>query len=243
MRRPTHPVIFLALLAALLLSDIPLAFAETVGSPSSILKKGKWVMGLAGGGTPGREMSGDAETTITHGAHYRGYGLSDRLSVYLKLGAAYLEIDDPAIKKTNDLDTTNSFGTNFMTGLALKAKLFESTKYRWEWDGSLQYLDLRQRHKDKNELRWHEWQLTTSVAKEFGRVKPYLGVKVAMVNAFYRVRQQGRLLQQGRYKEKSRLGLFLGTDCALGDSEDVILNLETAYQDGPEVTASLAYTF
>src|SRR3989338_8314618 len=232
-----------ALTGALLLCRVSCSFAESVGSPAGILKKGKWVVGLAGGGTAGREMSGDAETKITHGGHYRGYGLSDRVSVYLKLGAASIEIDDPAIKKVNDLDSTHSFGTNFMTGLALKTKLFESATHRWEWDGSLQYLDLRRRHKGKNELRWHEWQLATSVAKEFGRVKPYVGLKYAMVNAFYRVRQEGQLLKQGRYKEKTRLGFFLGTDCALGESEDVILNLESAFQDGPEVTVSLAYTF
>lgn len=233
----------IALTGALLVCRLPVSFAESVGSPAGILKKGRWVMGLAGGGTKGREMSGDAETTITHGGHYRGYGLSDRVSVYLKLGGAFIEIDDPGIKKTNDLDTTHSFGTNFMTGLALKTKFFESAAHRWEWDGSLQYLDLRQRHKGKNELRWHEWQLATSVAKEMGRAKPYLGLKYDMVNAFYRVRQNDQLLKQGRYKEKTRFGFFFGTDCYLGESEDVILNIESAYQDGPEVTVSLAYTF
>ena len=230
-------------LATLLFGVIPPLFAESVGSPASILKKGKWIMGLAGGRTSGREMSGDAETKLSHGGHYRGYGLSDRVSVYLKLGGAFIEIDDPAIKKTNDLDTTNSFGTNFMTGVALKTKLFESQRGKWEWDGSLHYLDLRQRHKGKNELRWHEWQLATSVAKEFGRVKPYMGIKYAMVNALYRVRQDGKLLKDGRYKEKDRLGFFLGADYYLGESEDVILNIETAFQNGPDVTVSLAYTF
>jgi hypothetical protein len=237
-----HHVV-VALSGALLLCRVPFSFAESVGSPASILKKGQWVMGLAGGGTKGREMNGEAETHITHGGHYRGYGLSDRVSVYLKLGAAFIEIDDPAIKKTNDLDPRNSFGTNFMTGLALKTKLFESVAHRWEWDGSLHYLDLRQRHKSKNELRWHEWQFATSVAKEIGRVKPYIGIKYAVVNALYRVRQDGKPLKDGRYKEKTRVGLFVGTDCYLGESEDVILNIESAYQDGPEVTVSLAYTF
>ncbi len=239
---PSPPRVALAGLC-LLLGASPSLFAEVVGSPASILKKGKWVMGLAGGGTAGREMSGDAEARISHGGHYRGYGLSDRVSAYLKLGGAFIEIDDPGIKKTNDLDSSNSFGTNFMTGLALKMKLFESQRFKWEWDGSLHYLDLRKRHKGRNELRWHEWQFATSVAKEIGRVKPYLGIKYAIVNAFYRVRQDGNLLKDGRYKEKDRLGIFLGTDYYLGDSEDVILNIESAFQNGPEVTVSLAYTF
>ena len=231
------------LVVSLLLACSPSVVAEMVGSPAGILKKGKWVMGLSGGGTTGRQMSGDGQTTLYHGSHYRGYGPTDRVSLYLKLGAASIKIDDPGIIKANNPSTTNNFGGNFMTGVQLKGKLFESPRWRWEWDGSLQYLDIHTRHKNKNELRWHEWQIATSVAKELGRVKPYIGVKYSLTDVLYRVRQNGKLLKQGHYHEQTRVGLFLGTDYYFGDSEDVILNLESAYQDGPEFLVSLAYTF
>lgn len=232
-----------AALVGVILSASSPVFAEGVGSPASILKKGKWAMGLAGGGTGGRDLSGGAKAKLYHMEHYRGYGLTDRLSIYAKLGVAFLEVNDASIKKTNNPDTSNSFGTNVISGVQLKGKLFESQKHRWEWDGSLQYLDIRARHKNKNEIRWHEVQFATSVAKEFGRVKPYLGVRYALVNAAYRVRQNGILWKQGRYKEDTPVGVFLGTDYYLGESEDVVLNVETAYQDGFEALASLGYTF
>ena len=218
-------------------------WAESVGSPASILKKGQWVMGLMGGALTGRGFRGDAEATVASGAHVRGYGLTDRLSVYGKIGAAYLEVDDASILKTGDPDTSNSFGANVLTGAQVKVKFWESRSRRWEWDGSLQYLDLRGSRKGKNEARWHEVQGASSVAVALGRWTPYLGLTYSIVNMTYRVRENGALLKQGRYRQDHPVGIVYGTDIAFGESEAVVVNVEGGFSDGHEVAMTVAYTF
>jgi len=217
--------------------------AEPVGSPASILKKGKWFMGAGTSLLAKRNLKGNTEAAAYQGGHVRGYGLTDRLSLYGKLGLAHFEVDDGSIKKKNDLSTTNGFGLNVVSGVQIKSRFFESRSKRWEWDGSVQYLDMRARHKGKNEARWHEWQLATSVAASVHRLKPYVGVKYSVIDVFYRIREDGQQLAQGRYKEDQPVGLFLGTDWALGRYEDVILNVESAFVDGAEVAVTIAYTF
>jgi len=217
--------------------------AEAVGSPASILKKGQWAMGLGGGALLGRGLKGDAEATVYQGGHFRGYGLTDGLSLYGKIGGAYLEVDDASIKKTNDPSSTNSFGAAMLVNVQLKGRIWEHAKTGWEWDGSIHYVDIRARHRDDNDGRWHEWVFATSVAKAFGRVKPYVGIKLSIIDFDFKIRQNGSLLQQGDYKQDGLVGAFLGTDVSFGESEDVILNIETSYTDGAEITASIAYTF
>jgi hypothetical protein len=217
--------------------------AEPVGSPASILKKGQWAMGLGGGAVLDRELDGSAKALVYHGGHFRGYGLTDRLSLYGKLGLAYLEVDDASIKKTKSSSTQNSFGRNLLSSVQLKGRLWQNAKKTWEWDGSLQYVDIRARHKGKNEARWHEWQFATSVAKSFGRVKPYAGAKYSMLNVKYRVRENASLIKQDTYEEDNPLGFFLGTDCYFGEHEDVIVNVETAFVDGVEITLAVLYVF
>ena len=156
MRQP-HVLMPMALLLCGLLvaSDV---WAEAVGSPASILKKGKWVMGASGGAVPSRTLHGDAEARLYHGGHARGYGLTDWLSIYGKIGVAHLEVDDPAIIKPNNTSSTNSFGFNLFTEAQVKARLWRHARTGFEWDGSIQYVDIRAGHKDKTEGRWHEWQ-------------------------------------------------------------------------------------
>ena len=220
-------------------------WAEAVGSPSSILKKGKWVMGLASSFVPSRSMKGDAEATVYGGGHSRGYGLTDWLSVYGKIGGAFIEVDDPSIKKKKAVDpsTKHSFGANVLASLQVKARLLQHQRTGVEWDGSIQYVDMRAGHKDKNEGRWHEWQFATSIAKAFGRVKPYVGAKLSIVDFSYKVREEGVLLRHDKYEEDSPLGLFVGTDVYLGQHEDVILNVETGYVDGADIAVSIGYLF
>ena len=98
-------------------------------------------------------------------------------------------------------------------------------------------------NKEKNEGRWHEWRFASSVAKSFGRVKPYLGAKLNFLRMFYKVRQNGEVVQQGHYREDHPIGLFVGSDLVLGSSEDVVLNVETSYQDGMETNVALQYVF
>lgn len=217
--------------------------AEAVGSPASILKKGKWVMNGSGGAMLDRTLEGQAEATLWHLGHARGYGLTDWLSLYGKLGMARLEVDDPTIIKVNDPSSSNSFGSNIFASVQLKTRLWQHVPSGFEWDGSLQYIDVRARHKGKNEGRWHEWQFASSVAKPFGSLKPYIGAKVSLVNFRYRIRQNGILLTDGRYHEDSPIGVFVGSDLLLGSSEDVVLNVETAYQDGLETNMAIQYIF
>lgn len=239
----TRPSRLLILVMACILCRPPELVAEPVGSPSSILKKGQWAMGLGGGAVLDRKMSGDAKALVYHGGHFRGYGLTDGLSLYGKLGLAYLEADDASIKKANSSSTTNSFGRNLLSSVQLKGRLWQNAKKTWEWDGSIQYVDIRARRKGKNEARWQEWQFATSVAKAIGRLKPYVGVKYSMVDMRFRVRENGSLLTQGTYDEDAPVGFFLGTDYYVGEQEDVIVNVETSYLDGAEVAVSIAYTF
>lgn len=218
-------------------------WAEAVGSPASILKKGKWVMGLSGGGLFGREFKGDAQATLYQAGHYRGYGLTDWLSIYGKIGLAYLEVDDAAIVKVNDSSTINRFGINVLSSVQLKSRLWQHKTWGLEWDGSVRYTDVRARHKNKNEARWHDWQLATSVAKSMGRLTPYAGISYSIVDVTYRVRQNGQLLKQGTYDEDLPVDLFLGMDYALGSSEDVFVNVEGSFLNGGEVNVAVQYIF
>jgi len=218
-------------------------FAAAVGSPASVLKKGKWIMALSGTGVQGRDLNGNASVTAYGFGHMRGFGLTNWLSVYGMIGAGYLEVDDPSIIKVNDTSTTNRFGANILVTGQLKTRIWRSANHNWEWDGSLAYVDISKRHRNKNEPRFHQWDVATSVAKSFGRIKPYLGVKWSAIRFFYRVRQNGQLLQQGVYSEDGSFGPFFGTDVYFGDLEDVILNVETSYVGGPEFDTSIQYLF
>ncbi len=224
------------------LARTPDLAAEAVGSPASILKKGRWVMGLGGGGAQ-RDLKGDAEARVIQGGHFRGYGLTDWLSLYGKIGIASLEVDDPAIIKTTTPSTTNDFGLTVLTSAQVKLRLYEHQAGQWEWDGGLQYVDIRARRKGKNEGRWHEWQASTSVAKAIGRLTAYLGVKYDIVDFSFKVRENGAIVKQDKYEEEGPVGVFVGTDVYLGSSENVVLNVESAYQDGAEVDVAVAYTF
>jgi hypothetical protein len=217
--------------------------AEPVGSPASILKKGKWLFGLVTGGFPVRELDGGADTAMFQVAHTRGYGLTDWLSIYGKLGVAYLELDDPLVVKEGG-STTHRFGAHFISGGQVKVKFFESKRHRWEWDGSVQYTDVRRRHRGKkNEVRFHDWQFATGLAKSLGRFKPYAGVKYSIVDMTFRARQGGVLLKQGEHESEHSVGFFVGTDFSMGQYEDVVINVESGYVDGAEVVVSLAHNF
>ena len=215
--------------------------AEAVGSPASILEKGQWVMGLGGGVLLGKGFKGGADATGYQLGHFRGYGLTDRLSIYGKIGGAGLSIEDSSIVKQDKSTTHNFLGV--LGGIALKGKLWESPRKTWEVDGSLHYAIMRARHRHGNDGRWQEWVFATSAARSFGRVKPYVGVKYSLASMKFKVRESGSLLQQGTYKSDVRVGPFLGTDVYFGQAEDVIVNVETSYLDGTEVHLAIQYIF
>jgi len=199
-------------------------------------------MGLDGGGLVERDLGNDATGSLFQVGHFRGYGLTNWLSLYGKIGAAYLDIDDPSIRKTNSASTKNRFGVNVLVDIQAKVKIWEHATRGWEWDGSLQYVDIRRRHKGKNEGRWHEWQFGSTVAKSFGRVKPYVGAKISLIDMHFKVRENGNLIKQGRYNDEG-IGPVVGTDIYFGEAEDVILNVETSYVNGADVSVAVSYTF
>ncbi len=228
---------------AFTLCYVPQASAESVGSPASLLKKGKWVFGLVTGGFPSRKLDGGADTMLFQVAHYRGYGLTDWLSIYGKLGVAYMSLHDPLVVKEGG-STLHQLGANLLSGGQVKVRILKSQKYQWEWDGGIQYTDVRLRsRRGRNEVRFHDWQFATSLAKSLGKLKPYVGIKYSSVDSLFRVHQGGVLRKQVEHQSENPLGFFVGTDVYLGQYEDVVINVESGYVDGAEVTVAVAHYF
>ena len=235
--RSTRRFVRVILALVLCCSVAPLASAEPVGSPASILKKKQWVFGLAGGGLFGRGMNGDSDVSIYSIGHYRGYGITDRISAYLKLGAGWMSVADAVSGQDQSL------GGNVMASGQVKTRLWQDKRQKWEWDGSLQYVYIHARHKDDNEGRWSELQGSTTVGRNIGRFTPYLGMKVSLASLKYTYRTGSRITQQGKYKGENYVGPIFGTDIRIGQGEQVTFNVETAYVNGPELDLAVAYTF
>ena len=200
-------------------------------------------MGLGGGAMVKRGLKGDADVNVYQGEHVRGYGLTDRISVYGAFGGAYLSVNDASIKVPKATSSTHSFGGGFLVSGGIKAKLWESANKLWEWDSALHYSFIRARHRSDNDGTWQDWMAATSVARSFGRLKPYVGAKCTLLQLKYKIRSDGTLIQQGRYKEDGPIGVLFGTDYVFGQQEDVVLNVETSYVNGTELAATLHYTF
>ena len=217
--------------------------AESVGSPAAVLGKKRWAMGAEGGALLDRGLTGAAEVTAYQAGHFRGYGITDWLSVYGSIGGAYLNVDDAAIQLTQSTSTSHSFGAGLLVSGGIRARLWESASKLWEWDGTLHYTHIRARHRSSNDGTWQDGVAATSVARSFGRLTPYAGVKCTFLNFKYKIRQNGTVLQQGTYKNDGHVGLLFGTDYVFGQQEDVVMNVETAYVNGAEITATIHYTF
>ena len=230
-------------LAAFLACQVDRAWGDAIGSPSGILEKGQWVLGLRGRGLFKRKMNGNADASAYQGTHFRGYGLTDWLSLYGGIGAGELVINDPSAPRTGG-STQHTFGPAIVASVQLKGKLWETP---WagglEWDGVVQYTDIRSHAKRRNTGRWHEWEIATCLAKSFGRLKPYAGVKYSLIRMYALLKDQGQVLKQTRYRDGA-VGPMLGTDLYLGEDKQVIVNVEGSYLSGaPEVALSIAYTF
>ncbi len=215
------------------------AYAEPSGSPSRILQKGQWEMELGGSGLSQRTMKGGAKVTVYAGSHARGYGLTNRISIYGKIGAAYARTDDSSIP-TN---ISNSFGTNLILGGQLNANLWRTATGSWEVDGSVGYLYMGSPHKrNKNQMNWNEWQLTTSVARSLGHLKPYAGIKLSVPHIDYQLRTD-KVTTHARYQPKGIVGPLLGIDWSFGEDQLTLLNLEGSYIGGAEVDLVLTKKF
>lgn len=197
------------------------------------------MFGLGTGGVinRGAKGAGDPEEGLYRIEHFRGYGLTDWLSLYAKVGWAYLRVND-----STSANGANDFGSNLLLGAQLKSRLWQNAKKNWEWNGSVQYLWVGAPHRrNKHQGEWQEWQVATTTARSFGRLKPYMGVKYSLVDFDFKLRKGDETIQRGTYKQEARVGPVLGTDYLVG--EDVIVNVESAYIDGAEVTAAIAHAF
>jgi opacity protein-like surface antigen len=228
-------------LLAVALLGAAAAHAESIGSPATVLKKGEWLMGMASEFVLGRQVDNGADLFMYGAGHSRGYGLTDWLSVYGTIGAAHVSAEDSTIVTSSGTSGTHGFGLSVLLSGSLKARLLQ--RDTWELDAALRYTDLRARRKNKNELRWHHVQLAGSVAKSLGRMKPYAGGMVTLLNVKYRIRDNSTTIKQDRYRHDTPVGMFLGTDVYFGEEQDVVLNVEATFADGPGLGASISYKF
>ncbi len=165
--------------------------------------------------------------------------MTDRLRLYGKPGAAYLDVHDTSFPTT----ARSGFGANLLMSGQLKAKLWQNARKDFLWDGSVQYIYIGAPHKRKgNQARWNEWQFATRLAKTFGRLEAYLGVKLSFLQVYYRLRNQN-IQTSSRYRPDSLVGPFLGLDCHLGENADTILTIEGSYLQGAEITIAISKRF
>ena len=221
-------------------SSIPSVYGESVGSPADILERGQWVMGLGGGGWWHRTMRGGARVSVFGGEHFRGYGLTNRLSLYGRIGAVDLQVQDSAF--SSNPGSSNGFGANLLASAQLKAILWQNTRRDWDWDGSAQYLFIGAPHKRSgNQANWNEWQFATTLAKSFGRFKPYAGIKLSLLSFEYT--QHGQTTQHGTYKPDGIVGPVVGMDWTVGEDRNTVLNLEGSYIHGADLNLALTRKF
>ena len=227
------------IVAGVLMAAVPSSSAEPVGSPAGLLKKGQWLFGLSTDGVLGRGAKGSGNPSIGlyQVGHYRGYGVTDWLSLFGKVGWAYLRVTDGQAERG-----ANTFGSNLLISGGVKARLWRNAKRDWEWDASTQYVWIGAPHRrGRNQAQWQEWQFATTTAKTFGRLTPYAGMKVSLVQLDYHLRRGGKDVQKSSYKPDGFLGPVLGADYAV--REDTVVNVESSYINGAEVTVGVARTF
>ena len=219
------------------------AQAAPVGSPASLLEKGQWDFALEGGGYISRRPmkssgSGDYEVSIGQGYHSRSYGLTERLTITGRIGGTYGYIYDKSVSST---EQKTSLSSGLGLGIQLKGIIFENKDKGFEWDGSGQFLYMRSHHKrdGKANADWYEWQISTCLAKEIGRFKPYAGVKFSTVNLDHDDGQGNKT----SYNEDGSVGPFVGTDIYFGRDKDVVVYLESAFLIGTESYLGIRYRF
>lgn len=213
------------------------AHAETIASPATILKKGQWTFGLDAGAFVDRGLkigSTTGKATLFHGGHFRGVGITDRLSVYGKIGGGKLDVED-------DLAESNFGGVLIGSG-QIKLRLWEDKEKDLEWDSGLRLLYLHAAG-NANEGDWYEWQFSSTVAKSFGRFTPYGGILFSSINFKFDKRKNNVTLRKGTYDEDKFFGVVFGTDIRFEKHDNIVLNVEGSYVDGSEFTLSLIRFF
>lgn len=218
--------------------------ADGVGSPAGILKKGQWSFGADGGTLLERDIEDGTNTgqaTAIQVGHSRGYGLTDSLSAYVKIGAARLKVKDSSV--TISGSNEHSFGGALLISGQLRGRFWRQAERDVEWDGSVGLTHIRSRHDGKSQGDWNEWQFATSVAKGFGGFTPYAGLKLSFIDFDYTLRSDQEVVAAGTYAPDGVVGTFIGADFTMGPSENVVMNIEASYLDGAAVDLALTYTF
>lgn len=242
MKSPVYSLLRSVVIFMLLLFSIGgFAQAAPVGSPASLLKKGQWDFAIEGGGVSERPMeaggASDYEVHIGYGYHSRSYGLTDRLMITGRVGGTYGYL----YNNNTTPQTKTSMSGGLGLGLQLKGIIFEDEASGFEWDGSAQFLYMRSHHKrsGKANTDWYEWQVSTCVAKEIGRFKPYLGLKFSTVDLDHDDGEGNKT----SYEEDGSVEPFLGTDIYFGEEKDIVIFMEGAFLLGTYGYGGIRYRF
>ncbi len=196
------------------------------------------------------------------------YGLLEGLDVYVKLGAAeevkgkysYGDINWTAagVQGTIPFSATGKFKTDnaFAYGGGLKAAY--ALPDDWLIGADAQYLRHKHDYKatfsgtyidpvtggtvllegsPEGKITFQEWHFAPYVAKKLGNFIPYLGVKYSDL----RIKEKGSQDEAQKYKADDNVGVFLGTDCKIG--ENWKLNLEGRFVDETAMSAACSYGF
>lgn len=218
-------------------------FADSFGTLSTTLKKGQWMMSVEGYSAVNRDLKysdGSVESTYWGIYHGRGYGLTDRINVFAKVGYHDLRINPNPFKNEEESLKGGMAGGFYLKGIILKEpeNLFELGI-----GGGFLYCMAHQNNGPKYD--WREWQIGTYAGKKFGRFAPYCGIKYADADASLKFKQKEEDLLAGSINVESdnKIGVFAGTNVYLNEDEDVYLNCEVNFISSIEIGAGLYYKF
>lgn len=202
-----------------------LAPAEAAPVGSRLAEQGHWSTGGEMNFMLDRDMDGGAEAESNQFLGTAMYGVTDRISALVKLGAADLE-------ETGVPD----FDESFAYGLGIRVKLAELEG--WELIASPQYFSIVEPDTEIGTAdvdgSWHEWQGSLVVARSFpihppdyasedGRpvrpemwLRPYAGLKVSGVQADRDVTFPSGVLVETDLDADDHVGLVGGVEAGLG---------------------------
>lgn len=253
---------FLVLCFAFVLLVPFVSYAASIGGAET-QGKGKVAVGLDNDFVFNRDLkykgplvAGEEYKNVELDSLYRlmakaSYGVLDNLDVYVMLGIADGKGDDEnyidgAKQGVDKLELDSALAYGF--GMKGTSKLANE----WLVGCDLQFV----RHKHESKTRWipvagsestttyksapiYEWHIAPYVAREMGDFMPYLGVKYSDFVAKFESGGSG----WSNFKEEAddNFGVFLGTDCKMGENWKV--NLEGRFIDETAMSVGCTYKF
>lgn len=220
------------------------ACADSFGTMTTTLEKGQWMMSIEGYGAIDRDLEyadGKVDSNYWGIYHGRGYGLTDKISIFAKIGYYDLNEVDPNPFKNIAEDLKGGMAG----GIYLKGALLKEPENFFELGvgGSLFYCSA---HSDNGpKYDWREWQIGGYAQKKFGKFVPYAGIKYADLDSTLKFKQKEEDASAGSIDVESddKIGLFAGTNFYLNQDEDVYLNCEVNLISSLEIGAGLYYKF